>query len=295
MSVNITQAFIRQYTANVILLSQQKGSRFRDKVRMAGDITADRYFFERLGKTAAVKKLSRGSDTPLIDSDHSRRMVTLVDYEWADLVDKEDKVRILINPESEYAQAAAWAVGRAVDDEVIAALFGPSLTGVDGSTSVNFPSANVVANAAAGLNLAKLISARQLLNAADVDPDDPQFIAIKAVHLSDLLNTTEVKNVDYNSVHALVKGEVDTFMGFKFFLSNRLLGSTAYTGTPDTNATTLLPAWSRNGIGLAIAADLKVRITERADKSYSVQVYVASTLGATRVEDEKVIAIGCND
>src|SRR2546422_11035588 len=140
MSVNITQAFIRQYTANVILLSQQKGSRLRDTVRMAGDVTADRYFFERLGKTAAVKKLSRASDTPLIGSDHSRRMVTLADYEWADLVDKEDKVRMLINPESEYAQAAAWAVGRAIDDEVIAAMWGNSFTGVDGSTTVAFRS-----------------------------------------------------------------------------------------------------------------------------------------------------------
>lgn len=291
MSVNITQAFIRQYTANVILLSQQKGSRFRDKVRMAGDVTADRYFFERLGKTAAVKKLSRASDTPLIDSDHSRRMVTLVDYEWADLVDKEDKVRILINPESEYAQAAAWAVGRAIDDEVIAAFFGNAFTGVDGSTSSSFPAANVVANAGAGLNLAKLISARQILNAADVDPDDPQFAAIKAVHLSDLLNTTEVKNVDYNSVHALVKGEIDTFMGFKFFISNRLTAG----GGVDSGATSVLPFWSKNGMGLAIAADLKVRITERADKSYSVQVYVASTLGATRIEDEKIVGVGCND
>jgi len=291
MSVNITQAFIRQYTANVILLSQQKGSRFRDKVRMAGDVTADRYFFERLGKTAAVKKLSRASDTPLIDSDHSRRMVTLVDYEWADLVDKEDKVRILINPESEYAQAAAWAVGRSIDDEVIAALWGNSFTGVDGSTSLAFPSGNVIAHAGAGMNLAKLITARQLLNAADVDPDDPQFIAIKAVQLTDLLNTTEVKNVDYNSVHALVKGEIDTFMGFKFFISNRL---TAQTGL-DAGSVTMCPAWSKNGMGLAIAADLKVRITERADKSYSVQVYVAATLGATRVEDEKVIGIDCND
>jgi len=130
-----------------------------------------------------------------------------------------------------------------------------------------------------------------LLNAADVDPDDPQYCAIKAVHLTDLLNTTEVKNTDYNTVHALVKGEIDTFLGFKFFISNRL---TAQTGL-DAGSVSMIPAWSKNGMGLAIAADLKSRITERADKSYSVQVYVASTLGAARVEDEKIIGISTND
>ena len=288
MSVNITQAFVNQYKSNVIQLSQQKGSRLEGAVRVERDVNANQYFFERLAKAAAVKKISRHSDTPQIDSNHDRRMVTLVDYEWADLVDKEDKVRILINPESEYAIAAAWALGRSKDDEIIAAMNGSSFSGVNGATVNAFPAGQKVAVAAAGLTLAKLLSAKQIIDLSDVDPDIPRYILVSPVHITDMLNTTEVKNADYNVVKALAMGQVDTFMGFKFVMSNRLIAAT-------DGSTSAVMAWAQTGMGFAVASDIKTRITERADKSYSVQVYVAGTFGATRVEDEKVVEIACND
>ena len=43
-------------------------------------------------------------------------------YEYADLIDNQDKVRTLIDPTSSYAIAAAYALGRDVDDEIIAAV-----------------------------------------------------------------------------------------------------------------------------------------------------------------------------
>ena len=48
----------------------------------------------------------------------------MVDYEYADLIDKQDQVRTLIDPTSSYAQAAAFALGRAMDDEIISAVSG---------------------------------------------------------------------------------------------------------------------------------------------------------------------------
>ena len=38
-----------------------------------------------------------------------------------------------------------------------------------------------------------------------------------------------------------------------------------------------------------------VQISDRADKSYSTQVYVKGTFGATRVEEKKVVAITCSE
>lgn len=288
MSVLITNAFVNQYKSNVIQLAQQKGSRLESKVRVERDVNSNQYFFERLAKAAAVKKVSRHSDTPQLDSNHDRRMVTLVDYEWADLIDKEDKVRILINPESEYAIAAANALGRAKDDEIITAFNGPAFSGVNGATSVVFPAGNKVAVAASGLTLAKLLSAKQIIDTADVDPEIPRYILFSPVHVTDLLNTTEIKNADYNTVKALAMGQINTFLGFNFVMSNRLAKSLA----GDTSA---VMAWAQTGMAFAVASDIKTRITERADKSYSVQVYVCGTFGATRVEDEKVVEIACND
>ena len=94
MSVQITTAFVEQYKANVLHLAQQKGSRLRDAVRTE-TVTGKAHFFERIGSTAAQKRASRHSDTPRMDTPHSRRKVSLDDYDWADLIDQEDKVCLL--------------------------------------------------------------------------------------------------------------------------------------------------------------------------------------------------------
>ena len=95
MSVQITTAFVEQYKSNVFHLAQQKGSRLRDAVRTE-TVTGKSHFFERIGSVAAQLRTSRHSDTPRMDTPHSRRKVTMDDYDWADLIDNEDKVRMLI-------------------------------------------------------------------------------------------------------------------------------------------------------------------------------------------------------
>jgi len=123
MSQQITEAFVQQYNANVMHLVQQKGSRLESKVRKESQ-RGKSQFFDRIGTVAAVLRTGRHSSTPQIDTPHSRRMVTLSDYEWADLVDDQDKIRMLIDPTSEYAMAAAWAFGRSKDDVIIANALG---------------------------------------------------------------------------------------------------------------------------------------------------------------------------
>ena len=85
MSVQITTAFVEQYKSNVFHLAQQKGSRLRDAVRTE-TVTGKSHFFERIGAVAAQLRTSRHSDTPRMDTPHSRRKVTMDDYDWADLI-----------------------------------------------------------------------------------------------------------------------------------------------------------------------------------------------------------------
>ena len=101
MSSNITTAFVQQYSANVQMLSQQMGSLLRDKVRVES-VVGKNAFFDQVGSVTAVEKTSRHSDTPQIDTPHARRRVSLADYEFADLIDQQDKVRLLIDPTSSY-------------------------------------------------------------------------------------------------------------------------------------------------------------------------------------------------
>ena len=209
MSSKITTDFVQQYSSNVQLLSQQKGSLLRNAVRVESQVGKNA-FYDQVGSATAQKRLSRHADTPQLDTPHARRRVSLVDYEYADLIDDQDKVRTLIDPTSPYSQATAFAMGRAIDDEIISAAFGTAYTGETGSTSTTFPSGQQVGvgSPAEGLTIAKLVEAKQLLDEANVDTTLPRYVAVAPEQLSDLLNITTVTSSDYNTVKALVQGEI---------------------------------------------------------------------------------------
>ena len=286
MSVQITTAFVEQYKSNVFHLAQQKGSRLRDACRIE-TVTGKAHFLERIGASAAQKRTSRHSDTPRVDTPHSRRKVSLDDYDWADLIDQEDKVRMLISPASEYAQAGAWAMGRAMDDALISAATGNAFGGVAGGTTVALPSGNKVAHGSAGLNLAKLLSGKEIIDAADVDPEEERYVICAAGQITDLLNVTQVTSSDFATVKALAQGDIDTFLGFKFIRSERL-------GT-DSNGNRQVLMFTKSALGLAIGADVQTKISERADKNYATQVFLSMSIGATRIEEEKMVEIACTE
>jgi len=286
MSVEITTAFVEQYSANIQLLSQQKGSRLSSAVRNE-TVVGKNAFFEQIGTVSAQVRTSRHSDTPRMDTPHARRRVSLVDYDWADLIDNEDKVRMLIDPTSSYSQSAAFAMGRAKDDAIIAAATGTAQTGVSGGTATALPSGQKIAVAATGLTLAKLLNAKEILDSNEADPDQRRIIAVTAAQVTDLLNTTEIKNADYNSVKALAQGQINTFMGFDFIRTQRL--------GVDSNGDRQVICWCQDGILLATGKDASAKISERADKNYSTQVFYSMTIGATRMEEEKVVEIACSE
>ena len=285
MSTQITTAFVNQFSSNVQLLSQQKGSLLRGSVSEES-VTGEKAFFDQVGSSAAIKRTSRHADTMIQDTPHSRRMVTMDTYEWADLIDDSDKVRMLIDPTSTYAQAAAAAMGRAMDDSIIAAATGTSKTGSSGGTSTDMVSGNIIAHGSADLTLAKLIQAKKILDEGSVDASIPRYIAVAPAQIVALLGTTQVQSADFNSIKSLVQGEVDTFMGFKFIMSTRLAVA--------SNIRTCF-AWAEDGLKLAVGKDVMAKIDERADKSYATQVFYCSTFGSTRMEEAKVVSVLCDE
>ena len=285
MSSQITTAFVNQFSSNVQLLSQQRGSLLRGSVSEES-VTGEKAFFDQVGSVAAVKRTSRHADTQILDTPHSRRMVTMDSYEWADLIDDADKIRMLIDPTSTYAQAAAAAMGRAMDDAIITAATGTAKTGSSGSTDTSMVSGNIIAHGSADLTIAKLISAKKILDEGSVDPSIPRYIAVAPAQVEALLGTTQITSSDFNTVKALVAGEVDTFMGFKFIMSTRLAVA--------SNIRTCF-AWAEDGVKLAVGKDVMAKIDERADKSYSTQVFYCSTFGSTRMEEAKVVSVLCDE
>jgi hypothetical protein len=309
MSSSVDTAFVQQYNANIMQLSQQMGSRFESRVRNESQ-KGESQFFDRLGAVTAQLRSSRHADTPQIDTPHSRRRVTLNDYVFADLIDDPDKVRMLVDPASDYARAQAMAFGRRKDDEIIASADGNAFGGQNGGTSVAHPNsqkiASVSAGAGANLNVQALRRAKKLFDEADVDPSLRRHCAISASALENLLTETEVTSSDFNVVKALVQGEVDQFLGFSFIRTQRLLaqsGALSFdqtsgvvgSGLGDADTYRRCLCWAEDGLLLSKAKDMQSRIEERADKNYSTQVWTQMSVGSTRLEEEKVVVILADD
>lgn len=288
MSEFVTTAFVQQYTSNVEMLLQQRGSKLRPYVTQSSYTGKSAKAVEQIGQIAAQKRLSRHADTPLISTPHDARWVFPNDWEAADLIDDQDKLRMLINPQSQYAMAQAYAIGRAMDDEIITQALGTAKTGENGTTNTAFGAGQTAPTTTGGLTIQKLREAKTILLANEVDVDfDPLICIVTAEQIEDLLESTEVTSADYNTVKALVSGDIDTFMGFKFVHCERL--------PVDGSSRRRVIAYAKSGLHLGIWKDVGAKISERADKSYATQVYTCSTFGATRVEEGKVVEILCTE
>ena len=291
MSFNITTHFVQQYTTNVQLLLQQKGSKLRNTVTVGSYTGKAAKAIEQVGPVTAQKRTIRHGDTPLISTPADARWVFPVDYEWADLIDDQDKLRMLIDPTSSYSQNGAYALGRALDDEIISAFFADAKTGENGSTTTVFGADQDVVVAtgstgATGLNISKLREAKKILMQNEVDIDnDPLFCIITAQQHDDLLNEAQAISLDYNTRPVLVDGKITAFMGFNFVHTERL--------PLNSSSQRRVPAFAKSGMHLGMFNDINTMISERADKGYATQVYVKGTFGATRTEEGKVVEIVC--
>jgi hypothetical protein len=309
MSNQIETWRVQQYKEGVYHLAQQKGSRLQMAVR-AETQKGKSAFFDQMGSVSAVKRTGRHTVTPRIDTPHYRRRVTMADYEWADAIDDQDKLRILNDPTSHYTQAAIWAFGRSKDDIIIDALGGSAWSGEEGSTEVVLPTTQKIAavksSALSNINTETLRLAKYTFDKADIDPDLEKYFAISSSQLRALLAETEITSADYANVKALVEGKVDTFMGFKFINLERL-GVNADSSVKFDVATGLFSsggtastgrkcyAWVKDGMLLSTGEDIVARVDERADMSYMMQAYVRMTLGATRMEEVKVVEVHCKE
>jgi len=308
MSFEITTAMVEQYRANVILLSQQRESRLQGCCQRE-DVVGKSFYAERIGATVGQVRTTRHGDTPLISTPHSRRKGTVNDWEWADLIDDQDRPKTLIDITGKYSVNGVAAANRHKDHFILEALGGPAYGGEAGGTTINnYDSGEcrlingdgtlVTAGSDASdttetaLTIAKLLLCKQLLDQAEVDAERQRYFVTNAYNLTQLLNTTEVKSADYNTVKALAQGHVDTFLGFKFLrieydAANNL--GLKYHAT-DTGCLCCY-GFAENAISLGMQEEPRVSVDKRPDKGNADQVYISQSMGATRNEGPAVVEI----
>tara|TARA_R110000787_G_scaffold72697_2_gene162067 strand:- start:12879 stop:13751 length:873 start_codon:yes stop_codon:yes gene_type:complete len=289
MSNQINKAFESSFSDNFLHLASQKTSKLGGAVRMEQINDAKQFFFDRMDTVSMVQSVSRHEDTPLTEVPFSRRRVTFNTYRAVDLIDNPDRVKMAKDPTSPTMKQLMAAMNRQKDDVIISAALGSaySVNSADSASAVSLPAAQKIANGSADLTLAKLLEAKKKLLSNDVDPaEEPMYVVVGPDQLEALLSVTTNTSVDFNSVRALMNAELDTWCGFKFIISTRL----AKVG----NIRSCF-AWAKSGLGLAMNGTPNIRISERSDKNYSTQVFVECSLGATRIEDEKVVQIDCDE
>lgn len=289
MTVTVPVSFRDQFRDGFILKSQQKTSRLRGLVRTDPNMLQGRFgYYDAIGTVAMSKRTSRHADVKVIEAAHSRRRITLADYELAQFLDKQDILRMIAGPLGDYTVNAVMAANRQIDDIVIAAADAPaySIDEDNAATAVALPAGQIIAEGGAGLTIAKMLQVKETLDGAEVDEDEPRYAVISTKQVTNLLQTTEVTSADYNSVKALSEGKVNSFMGFTFIRHGRL----KKTGTA-RRCLFLTP----NALGLAIGEDITIDIGPRRDKGNLTQLLVTLSMDATRIEDDKIIAVDCKE
>jgi hypothetical protein len=293
MADNIASVYAVQYGTNISLLLQQKGSKLRGAVQTGSYKGKQSEVVTQYGATSARAVSTRYQPIVPVNTPNNRRWVFPEDYDWADLIDNFDKLRLLADPQSAYSQNGLYAMGRAIDDVIISGIFGTNKTGEAGGTNTTFDTANqqVAVNYAAagnvGLTVDKLREARRILMENEVDLDaEPAYCAISAEQHDDLLGQLQVTNADFNTdAPVLQDGKVTRFLGINFIHTERL---------PTSSGFRRCPVWVPSGVHLGMWNDIASNVTQRRDlSSHPFQVYLMGTFGATRTEEKKVVDILC--
>lgn len=280
MSDTQNATWAQAYGANIMQLAQQKYSKLLNTVYVKPNVRGKTFFQDQIGQWSMETKGGRNTQTPNNDPVLGRRMGTMVDYHDNRMLDRGDELRTISDPRSAYTIAAAQSLGRKIDEVIITAALTTAASGETGTTTVT--NGNIILATAASMTLARIIAVKQQMDNQDVEMEDRFFVVTPAA-LDNLLNTTAATSSDYNSVKALIRGEIDTWMGFKWIMSTRLAA---------VSASTLIGiAYQRYGICAAMAAEPTVRTDERADLSYSWQVYYELNMGAVRLEENRVVIL----
>lgn len=316
-NIQIPKHYADMFKANVFHKVQQSSSVLGAGVRRESHGPgAETVFYDAYEKTQTNKRIERAQATQLVEIGRDRRAVRADWWDWATVIDKIDTAKTVHLPESPLVQAATYAFNRTKDEVIYEAALGTAYTGRKGTDLVALPtSQKIVAFDGtttadiANLNIRTLARIKRKFwdnnigTGADLYPNAMFHIALKGAQIEQMLNDDTITSADYNSLRALVRGDIDTFMGFKFHIYNGLaqddtqitysnttgaIGSGTNTGTAVYDRALV---WYTDGILLSSGQDMRVKISERDDLSYVKQIYADMHLGATRMEEEKVVEL----
>lgn len=273
MSKFLTQNAIASFASNV-KQAWQGASQLRATVNLKTGVVGSTHRFNKIGKGLATKRIAQTDVVPM-NIVHGNATAVLEDWNAAEYTDIFNQQKVPYSEVQALANVIAKAIGRREDQMVIDAL--------DAAATAHVVPTSVGADA--GMNVAKLLRAKALLDDNDVD-DEERYMAISARGLEQLLGNTEVTSADFNAVKSLVHGEVDYFLGFKF----KKFGKREEGGLPISGTTRTSFAYQKEAVGLAIGKDFSVSVDWIAHKTswLSNGMFIG---GATAIDADGIVEI----
>ena len=278
MAINLSTAFVTLFDAEV-KQAYQGQAQLRPAVRVRSGVEGSTYKFPKIGKGVAQVRIPQTDVTPL-NVTYGSVTATLSDYIAAEYSDIFMQAKVNFDERAELVKVVSGAIGRRQDQLILDAL-------VASSTALTVASS--VGGANTNMNLDKLLAAKKALDAKNV-PMDNRHIFIHANNLAGMLGETKVTSSDFNSVKALVNGELNTFLGFNF----HTIGDRDEGGLPLSSGDRKVYAFHRDAIGMAEGIAPKTEINYIPEKT-SFLVSSMFSAGAVAIDAEGIVEITCDE
>ena len=328
MSQDLLYTYVTGFDRSVRRTVEVQGGKLRSKVRTAtGDLYRSEGVYQRIsGGGLPSKKLTRFGDSPVSEADYSRRRVTRSEFEDGQFMDWADVVKMGTDIKPEKLNIMLNKFKRQEDIIITQALLGEAKGGDNGETDTDFAVANIIdvtLGAAsgytnAGFTYEKLLATLETFgsNNVDIEMYRPTFV-ISYKQWKDMMQQDEFINLDYTAAKPIDGGGmmISNYMGCDFVVTNIVPYCADSTPTviadfniddTDIDSTTgsfkdtddsdvrLCYAFVQDAALLEVNPDIVTKIDERADKGFDWYAYLKMSLGAVRMEEEKVIAIPCD-
>ena len=243
MSKFLSAVASKQFDGEVKHAFQMTGV-LSDTVTMRTGVVGDTYNFRKMGKGLATQRTAPSSDSIPMDISHSLIPVTLQDWDADDFTDIFNSVEVNFDETQELGFTIASALGRRKDQTIIDAMVNAGAYAGTVTTAIGGADTN--------LNVDKLRKAKRYLDEKGVPASD-RHIAVSAANMEALLGETQATSSDYNTVKALVQGDIDTFVGFKFHMIEDRDEGGLPVAAGDVRSCF---AWHKTAVGCAIGKDV---------------------------------------
>lgn len=258
MSKNLTNSAVQEFDSEV-KHEYQGMQTLRQFVTVRTNVVGDAYKFARMGPGIANQKASQADVTPM-DVNHARQTATLENWNAPEYTDIFDQATVNFDEKVELAQTIAKAIGRREDQIIIDTMAAVTFA----ATNDSDPDTGRVFDDSATTNFTLDLIRDAAGHLDDIEsPSEDRHITLRALAMQKLLENTNVTSSDFNVVKALVSGDLDTYMGFKF----HKIGTRVEGGLPGAVNDRIAFAWHKASIGIAIGIDMKTTIDWIAQKT----------------------------